>query len=98
MESNRFVFSPEYQRDAFIPKLHLFRNIARTALDYKADFIITAVRRKHEEFYQKLCFTAISDERTYPCLDVKMILMACDCRAALPLMRENRLVSSILLD
>jgi hypothetical protein len=98
VESNRFIFAPDYQRSVLVPKLHLFRNIARAALDHQADFIITAVRKKHEEFYQKLCFTAISDERTYPCLKVKMILMACDCAAALPRMRENRLFSAILLD
>jgi len=97
VESNRFVFDPEYRRHSLVPKLHLFRNIASTALLHNADFIITAVRSKHEDFYAKLGFRPISDERTYPGLLVPMILLACDCRSALPRMLENRAFSSIFL-
>jgi hypothetical protein len=98
VESNRFVFAPEYRRHSLIPKLHLFRNIASTALLHNADFIITAVRSKHEDFYSKLAFRPISDERTYPGLVVPMVLLACDCRTALPRMLENRAFASILFD
>jgi hypothetical protein len=98
VESNRFVFDPEYRRHALVPKLHLFRNIASTALRHDADFIITAVRTRHEDFYAKLGFRPISDERTYPGLTVPMVLLACDCRTALPRMQANRAFASILLD
>jgi hypothetical protein len=96
VESNRFVFDPECRRHSLVSKLHLFRNIARAALRHDADFIITAVRGKHEDFYAKLGFEPISDERTYPGLVVPMVLLACDCRTALPRMQENRIFSSIL--
>ncbi|MEM7035298.1 MAG: hypothetical protein AAF629_37510 [Chloroflexota bacterium] len=76
VESCRFVVNPELKR-SYGPQVYLFRMILLNALTYQADFIITAVRKKHVRFYKRMFgFLPISEAKPYPGLTVEMVLIS----------------------
>ncbi|MFC1617275.1 hypothetical protein ACFL2K_03545, partial [Candidatus Margulisiibacteriota bacterium] len=80
VESNKFTLLPGYQNKQIMNMICLFKNIMKNAIEYKADYIITAVRARHIRFYEKMFFSPISEEKSYPHLNFKTVLLSCDFR------------------
>jgi hypothetical protein len=83
VESNKFVILPEYQQESRQAKFYLFKNIFNSADLIDADYIVTAVRAEHTRFYKLLFFNPISEEKKYPHLNFKTVLLACPFRAVM---------------
>ena len=84
IESNRLVIHPEKVDSKYLFKLP-FRFIILNVIKFSSDYIITAVRAKHVPMYKRfLGLEPISTPRTYPGLNVEMILMAGVCSELLP--------------
>ena len=90
VESSRFVTDPDLPERSLEPLTVLFKGIAANAMAHDADFVVTAVRRKHVLFYRRMMgFRRISEERTYPGINVPMTLLAADPRAEYPRAAER---------
>ncbi len=59
-------------------KFNVYNNIACAANETTAKYIIAAVRSAHIKFYKRLFFSPISEEKSYPHLKFKTILLVCD--------------------
>lgn len=76
VESNRFVVEPSSNSLDLSILLVLFKAIAIAAVSEEVQWIVTAVRKKHEGVYTKwLGFQRISEPRFYPGLDFEMVLL-----------------------
>ncbi len=78
IEANKFVVDPEFQGKGGIKaKFHIYKNIADMAVEYRADFLVAAIRPEHIKFYKLLNFKPMSDIKTYPHLSFKTLLVVC---------------------
>jgi hypothetical protein len=75
VESSRFVFADEAFDVTLDMQYHLYRMIAANALVHEADWVITAMRRRHVPIYRRL-FGAqrLSDPKPYYGLRDEMVL------------------------
>ena len=78
IESNRFATAPQLSgRDSLRAQIFLFRVQDLNAQYEQCDHVITAVRKKHLPFYQRmLAFCPISEEKYYPWLEEDVVLLA----------------------
>ncbi len=99
VESSRFV-SAESSYDVLLKmQFELFRMIVANAMVHDADWVVTAVRRKHAPLYRRLFgLRRLSEPRRYYGLDAEMVLVGGDFRAQLPIacQRNSRLSMSEL--
>lgn len=84
IESNRFVIHPDKVDSKQLFKVP-FRFILLNAIKFESEYIIAAVRAKHVPLYQRfLGLEPISSPKTYPGINVKMIMMAGQCDDLIP--------------
>ncbi|WP_039913218.1 GNAT family N-acetyltransferase [Cellvibrio mixtus] len=86
LEPNKFVIDPQFQRRGGIQARFLLLGTAvEEAARQKASNIVVAVRTEHIKFYQMFGGRLASEEKSYPHLNFKTVLMICDdvekCRA-----------------
>lgn len=74
-ESCRFVVHPETDSKLRV-HFALVKTAILTAWSLNLDYIITACRQRHMEFYTRMGMRPISDAKIYPGLKVPMILLA----------------------
>lgn len=79
VEANKFVVSPSFQKKGGLRgRFSVFKNIVDHVLDINAKTILIAVRPEHVDFYKILYFSRMSEEKSYPHLSFKTILLKCD--------------------
>lgn len=79
VEANKFVIDPGFQSKGGVKaRFNLFRNIVEEAISSEADSIVIAVRAEHIKFYKMLYFSAVSEEKSYPHLSFKTVLLVCN--------------------
>lgn len=74
-ESCRFVVHPETNARLRV-HFTLVKAAILTAWSLELDYIITACRKRHMEFYIRMGMEQISEEKIYPGLKVPMVLLA----------------------
>lgn len=74
IESCRFVIHPSFKK-AFHANLALIKTNCILSYAMDCTHTITAVRERHVSFYEKMGFYKCSDEKKYPGLEVKMVLL-----------------------
>jgi hypothetical protein len=83
VQSTHFAFSNDYRADGLRPKLLLFREVFRAAVDHRASHILTVIRDKlsYLGFYRKLGFDLIASGKLHPLFDVPTALLAAEIKA-----------------
>lgn len=78
LEPNKFVVDPQFQRRGGIQARFLLLGTAvEEAARQNADNIVVAVRPEHIKFYQMFGGKLASEEKSYPHLNFKTVLMIC---------------------
>ena len=78
LEPNKFVIDPQFQRRGGIQARFLLLGTAvEEAVRQNAENIVVAVRTEHIKFYQMFGGKLASDEKSYPHLNFKTVLMIC---------------------
>ncbi|OGI01798.1 MAG: hypothetical protein A2X42_04190 [Candidatus Margulisbacteria bacterium GWF2_38_17] len=79
IEVNRFIILPEYQKKEYLPKIELFKQIFRSAINFDISHILVCVREEHKNFYCKtMLFQQLSDSRPYPGLKFRTVMLSLD--------------------
>lgn len=79
LEPNKFVIDPQFQRRGGIQARFLLLGTAvEEAIRQKAKNIVVAVRTEHIKFYQMFGGKLASEEKSYPHLNFKTVLMICN--------------------
>ncbi len=80
MEFNKFVVSPEFQRQGgVVARFMIVENVARAAQQAGVNFLVIAVREEHLKYYNAVFgFEQASDVKSYPHLSFKTALMVTD--------------------
>ena len=79
LEPNKFVIDPQFQRRGGIHARFLLLGTAvEQAVRKNATNIVVAVRAEHIKFYQMFGGKLASEEKSYPHLNFKTVLMICD--------------------
>lgn len=80
VQSTHFVVSPTLKRTEIAPRLLLFREVFRTAIENRAGHIITVVRdlESYFRFYERLGFRRIASGKIHPTLGVPTALLWCE--------------------
>ncbi len=79
VEANKFVIDPGFQsRGGVKVRFNMFRNIVEEAISEHAKNIVIAVRAEHVKFYKMLYFSPVSEEKSYPHLSFKTVLLVCN--------------------
>lgn len=78
LEPNKFVIDPQFQRRGGLQARFLLLGTAvEEAIRQEAKNIVVAVRTEHIKFYQMFGGKLASDEKSYPHLNFKTVLMIC---------------------
>ncbi len=78
VEANKFVIDPSFQQCSCVKvRFNMFRNIVEEAFSLDARSIVIAVRPEHIKFYRMLYFYPVSEEKHYPHLAFKTVLLVC---------------------
>lgn len=78
LEPNKFVIDPQFQRRGGIHARFLLLGTAvEQAVKKNASNIVVAVRTEHIKFYQMFGGKLASEEKSYPHLNFKTVLMIC---------------------
>jgi hypothetical protein len=78
LEPNKFVIDPQFQRRGGIQaRFLLLGSAVEEAARQNAEHIVVAVRTEHIKFYQMFGGKLASEEKAYPHLNFKTVLMIC---------------------
>ncbi len=78
LEPNKFVIDPQFQRRGGIQaRFLLLGSAVEEAVRQNAEHIVVAVRTEHIKFYQMFGGKLASEEKAYPHLNFKTVLMIC---------------------
>lgn len=76
LETNKFVIDPQFQRRGGIhARFLLFAAAVEHAIRKNASSIVVAIRTEHIKFYQMFGGKVVSEEKSYPHLNFKTVLM-----------------------
>lgn len=83
VESNRYTINPDFQNNNHY-NIYLFKAIILQLILTQAEYVMTAVRKRHLAFYRRyLKFTPISEEKKYTNLKEPLILLIANAKEAL---------------
>jgi hypothetical protein len=78
LEVNKFVVRREFQhRGGIGAKFALYSNVIDAVDDSGSSCVIVAIRPEHQRFYRRMFYLPISDEKLYPGLSFRTVLMVC---------------------
>jgi hypothetical protein len=77
MEMSRLARHPDFPESDLDPMFGIFRACSYHIIRNPADMVITAVRRHHVPFYNRMGYQKITEPRPYPKLKFETALMAC---------------------
>jgi hypothetical protein len=77
MELSRLARHPDFSESDLDPMFGIFRACSYHIIRRPADMVITAVRRHHVPFYNRMGYLKITEPRPYPKLKFETALMAC---------------------
>ncbi|MCG8416537.1 MAG: hypothetical protein MJE77_01180 [Proteobacteria bacterium] len=78
IEANKFVVDPAFRkRGGAQARFSIYKNITDSIDDNDAKYLVAGVRAEHVKFYRLLNFEQASEERAYPHVNFKTVLMIC---------------------
>lgn len=78
IEANRLVIDPSFQDKAgAVARMHVYENIVTSIIAHDAKYLIAGIRTEHIKFYKFMHFDVMSEERAYPLLNFKTVLVIC---------------------
>lgn len=79
IEANKFVIDPNFQDKAgAVARMKVYENIMNSIEENNAKYLIAGIRTEHIKFYKFMHFEVKSEERSYPHLSFKTVLVICD--------------------
>lgn len=78
IEANKFVIDPSFQDKAgAVARMNVYENIMNSIEEHNAKYLIAGIRTEHIKFYNFMHFEVKSEERSYPHLSFKTVLVVC---------------------
>ncbi len=78
VEANKLVIDPSFQDKAgVVARLNIYENIVNTIVEHDAKYLVAGIRTEHIKFYKFMHFDVMSEERSYPELNFKTVLVIC---------------------
>ena len=78
IEANKFVIDPTFQnRGGVRARFSVYENIAQSTILHDAKYLVAGIRTEHIKFYKALHFELASNEKSYPHLSFKTVLVIC---------------------